>query len=541
VTIRKPIINPNEAVKLIRMGFSDEGLMKKYSISARGLESLYRKLVQAGELDPTELEQRTGLLDRCQSVILAPAASPAPPRMQIGVREAVEAIRSGMSDLELMRKYSLSAKGVDKLFRKLILSGQLDQEELDQRAYASQMFQVAELDELPEPFVPKPRVKAADAVRDIRSGMSDAVLMEKYELSSKGLESLFRKLVKAGEIMEAELDQRLLWSHSSHYVDLDVPVQPSDAKCRIKATDAIRDIRAGMNDAAIMKKYDISVKGLSSLFRKLVMADKIEQAELDRRHIVSQQSHFVDLDERPEPAATKIRVKASELAGCVRSGMHDAAIMERFNLSARGLGSLLKKLVAAGRIRQADLDARRNVDDSADVAFPKDARGPEARGACALEEENGEFELASPSPQGTEGFRWQNHRTAVIAGVAAIVLVTAAILMDVHVLLGNRIWHVSHGRTDPASLSKEDFQKQVAEVTAIMESISHDPYRKASLEAIPGAQSLQECLKTCTRDHASSDHTERGLLLNCRMECMAKHGTAIKAIRKRYYEDDPFE
>lgn len=538
---RKPIINPKEAVQLIRMGFSDEGLMEKYSISARGLESLFRKLVQSGELTSAELEQRMGWLDRGQSVILSTPPLRIEPKIQIGAREAVEAIRSGMSDLELMRKFSLSAKGIDKLFKKLVHAGHLDRQELEQRAYASQMFQVAELDELPEPVVPKPRVKAAEAVRDIRSGMSDAELMEKYSLSSKGLESLFRKLVQAGEIMQAELDQRLLGTHSSHYVDLDTLVQPSDAKCRITAVEAMEDIRSGMSDAALMKKYDMSVQGLSSLFRKLLLSGKMEQAELDRRSFVSHQSHFVDLEERPEPAVTKTRVKASELAACVRNGMDDAAIMETFNVSARGLGGLLRKLVAAGRISQKELDARKRADTHAEPALARDLNSWEAQGPLVPEDENGEFELASPPFLQRCGSIWQNHKRSLVAAGLILVVGAGAALTFVEGWHETWFWKLSRSTADQESCSPEDLQKQAAEVTVILENISKSPYRKADLAKIPGAESLKECLKCCGRDHASSDATDRGLLVNCRMECMARHGKAIKAIRKRYYEDDLFE
>jgi hypothetical protein len=43
----------------------------------------------------------------------------------------------------------------------------------------------------------KPKIGAREAANDIRSGMTDAELMEKYHLTAKGLESLFRKLVEA--------------------------------------------------------------------------------------------------------------------------------------------------------------------------------------------------------------------------------------------------------------------------------------------------------------------------------------------------------
>jgi hypothetical protein len=539
VAALRPIINPKEAVRFIRMGLSDEGLMRKYGISARGLESLFRKLVRAGELDSSELDQRTVLFEKSQSVILAGPPEPCTPKIQIDAVMAVAAIRSGLSDLELMQKFSLSAKGVDKLFRKLIHAGLLGQEELDQRAYASQMFQVAELDELPEPVVQKPRVKAASAVRDIRQDMSDAALMEKYGLSSKGLESLFRKLVQAGEIMHAELDHRLLDTRSSHYVDLDEPAQTNGAKCRINAAEALLDVRSGLSDAAIMKKYDISIRGLNSLFRKLVLAGRIEQAELDRRTIVSQQSHFVDLEERPEPAVAKIRVKASDLAACIRSGMNDAALMEKFCLSARGLEGLFRKMVAAGKIRPAELDARRNSRYGADLSFEKD---PSDSDANRQQDEDAEFELESFSMRGRAGVFWEAHRTAVLAVSAGIVLVIVAIALNAHVLIVSRFSPRSeHARMLPAKTPEEIRQQQITELSAILEDISQNPYRQATLEGIPGAQNLQKCLKNCSRDHPSADPTDRGLLLNCRMECMARHGKAIKAIRQRYYEDDTLD
>ncbi len=455
---RKPIINPKEAVQFIRMGISDEGLMQKYGITARGLESLFKKLVRAGELERFELDQRTELCERSQSVVLAATAESATPKIQIGLAEAVQAVKSGASDLDLMRRFSLSAKGVDKLFKKLILAGALDEEELEQRAQTSQMFQVVELDELPEPVVPKPRVKAADAVRDIRDELSDAALMEKYGLSSKGLESLFRKLVKAGEIMRAELDQRLLDTQSSHYVDLDEPARPNSAKCRISAAEALRDIRSGMNDAALMKKYAVSIRGLDSLFKKLVLSGKIEQTELDRRTFVSQQSHFVDLEGRPEPTAPRVRVKASELASCIRSGMDDAALMERFNLSTRGLGGLFRKLAAAGKVSGAELDARKNPRNGADLSLEQDSNGSYAARHLPDEEE-GEFELESPTTQGQLSLLWQERRTGLLAGGMVIALVTRSLGVGLLLPLGQSVPSMDSHAHVPQSVVRRGFRK----------------------------------------------------------------------------------
>jgi hypothetical protein len=41
----------------------------------------------------------------------------------------------------------------------------------------------------------KRTIKAKDIVNDIRSGLTNLQLMEKYNLSSKGLQSIFTKLI----------------------------------------------------------------------------------------------------------------------------------------------------------------------------------------------------------------------------------------------------------------------------------------------------------------------------------------------------------
>jgi PAS domain S-box-containing protein len=53
-----PVIKAVEALKDIRDGLSDLELMTKHRLSARGLASLFRKLVAIGALDPVELEMR---------------------------------------------------------------------------------------------------------------------------------------------------------------------------------------------------------------------------------------------------------------------------------------------------------------------------------------------------------------------------------------------------------------------------------------------------------------------------------------------------
>lgn len=54
-------------------------------------------------------------------------------RVEVSAREAVQDIRSGFTDLELMDKYRLTDRGLASLFRKLVSAGLIRQRELEDR------------------------------------------------------------------------------------------------------------------------------------------------------------------------------------------------------------------------------------------------------------------------------------------------------------------------------------------------------------------------------------------------------------------------
>lgn len=95
-------------------------------------------------------------------------------------------------------------------------------------------------------------ISAKEVLKDIRAGLTDAGIMQKYKLSSKGLESLYRKMALAGL--------------------LEKPAQsPSSPQKRtINAAKIASDIRSGMSDEELMKNYDLSAAGLSRVFEELV-------------------------------------------------------------------------------------------------------------------------------------------------------------------------------------------------------------------------------------------------------------------------------
>lgn len=66
---------------------------------------------------------------------------------------------------------------------------------------------------------PKRRINGRDFVRDLRAGLSDGELMEKYDLSSRMLQSVFRKLINARAITPADIYERSPFDETTVDVD----------------------------------------------------------------------------------------------------------------------------------------------------------------------------------------------------------------------------------------------------------------------------------------------------------------------------------
>jgi uncharacterized protein (DUF433 family) len=130
----------------------DLSLMRKYNLSARGLQSLFRQLGDAGIIK------------------------------HINARSLIRDLRSGMTDTELMEKYDLSRKGFHKLL-----------DEMDDAGI---------LDEISEPMAirEKTLIHRDHIVQEIRSGATRQGLMEKYRLTSRGLRWITTMLVSSGAI-----------------------------------------------------------------------------------------------------------------------------------------------------------------------------------------------------------------------------------------------------------------------------------------------------------------------------------------------------
>lgn len=149
----------------------------------------------------------------------------------------------------------------------------------------------------------KPKIEAKQAVKDIRAGLDDAALMKKYNLSSKGLHSLYGKLMAAGLL------------HSEVIQDAGSPVgaKAEPAPREVSAKDAIVDIKAGMSDEKLMGKYKVSATGLQNMFEQLLDAGLITENDLEKGKPAVEST--VDISPDVEVQAPPLGPQESQTAG----------------------------------------------------------------------------------------------------------------------------------------------------------------------------------------------------------------------------------
>ena len=111
----------------------------------------------------------------------------------------------------------------------------------------------------------KRKIKAKPFVRELRNGMSDAELMDKYTLSENQLHKLLHKLVDAGAIDEMELFMRTSLSDSTitrAFVDTQCAM---DEMGHTEGTTSLPDLETPSNISITEK-----VNTTSNIFRRML-------------------------------------------------------------------------------------------------------------------------------------------------------------------------------------------------------------------------------------------------------------------------------
>ncbi len=191
--------------------------------------------------------------------------------------------------------------------------------------------------------------------------MDDASLMEKFDISLKGLHILFNQLVASGLLQRSELEERMSLACGTVVIDpyRDNWLDPQIKKFLINAEEALNCIRSGMSDTALMRKFHLSTKGLQSLFTKLLTAKLISQSELNER-VSGPQSFLLDeqAGEHFTVGSSGPGIASTEILDVIRTGTSRDALRGKYNISDRQLDSFLGELVCRNLITQRELDLR---------------------------------------------------------------------------------------------------------------------------------------------------------------------------------------
>jgi hypothetical protein len=229
----------------------------------------------------------------------------------------------------------------------------------------------------------------------------------------------------------------------------------------------------------------------------------------------------------------KAIVNAEDAVRSIRSGMTDEALMEKYELSQKGLDSLFRKLISAGAIEQSDLDRRRRSLHGPDWILP--LRNPSR---LANEEKEDEEGMALPSDDRSIWVEYKHYFFAV--GGAFVGGLFVILGMTFLGEAGPAKPSQSAPVAAPVAIADKGEPAQVEQLSRILEAIANDERAKGHFETDGKALEYEDCLNDCANSFKVVEHPDKALLVNCRKECITKYAERVKEMRKRFYENsDP--
>lgn len=296
----------------------------------------------------------------------------------------------------------------------------------------------------------------------------------------------------------------------------------------ISATELVERIRSGASDETLMAYYGISAGRLERLLHKLVQAGKIGQAELEARLLASQRSHIVELIPRA-PSGVPALIDPDDAVKAIREGLTDLVLMEKYNLSARGLDSLFRKLVYAGRISEAELAARKRSLRWAELTFGADRTG--------LDKDFESDDEALPPKKGWLGTLAAGYKTPLAAAAGAVVgasaVIAVAFLADDLIFSKQRRAH----RVSTAAQRQSDIGAvRVDDLIVILEAIRAEAVGGALRSAVPDPSDYRRCMKSCQDEFDRGQDPDHAMLVDCRKGCLSRYSDSIRRIREQFYD-----
>jgi anti-anti-sigma regulatory factor/predicted transcriptional regulator len=125
----------------------------------------------------------------------------------------------------------------------------------------------------------------------------------------------------------------------------------------ISASELLGDLANNLSDKELMKKHDLSQRGLKRLYKKLLGKGLIFRRALARRMGVPTKDISAVFETKNDK---KVTVGASDVMKKLANEMTDTELMHEYKLSPRGLQSLFRKLYNKGLISKATFLRRKS-------------------------------------------------------------------------------------------------------------------------------------------------------------------------------------
>jgi hypothetical protein len=126
----KTLVSAKQMIDDLAARLSDQELMKKHKLSRKGLDSVFRQLLERRLIPRRFFEQRTASTTARRTARLTEKGAPS---IRISSAQVVADIAANLTNEELMQKYKVTPKGFARLLQKLHDKGFLSESELADR------------------------------------------------------------------------------------------------------------------------------------------------------------------------------------------------------------------------------------------------------------------------------------------------------------------------------------------------------------------------------------------------------------------------
>jgi len=126
-------------------------------------------------------------------------------------------------------------------------------------------------------------------------------------------------------------------------------------KLSVSAKEFLEDLAEKLSDRQLMKKYRLTMKGLASVYRKLLNRGLITRRFLAQRMGIETSNITVHLAGK---GSSKVRISSAQVVVDLARRLSNDELMNKYRLSPRGFTRLLEKLYDKGLLSRSDLTAR---------------------------------------------------------------------------------------------------------------------------------------------------------------------------------------